>query len=163
MKLTLAEANRKAQQLKLECSRILREEENTCTYAHGEGEEPLPQNYSFSSTQKRLKALHEKIARIRHAVSLYNVTHMVSGMGITIDEALVRIAMLSETKRRLDEMCLIPEIERRSQYRTVDIVHRNFNVDEVRAEAERVTDELNRLRAALDLTNLTSMIEVDLG
>ena len=35
MKLTLAEANRKAQQLKLECSRILREEENTCTYAHG--------------------------------------------------------------------------------------------------------------------------------
>ena len=160
MQMTLTEANRKAQQLRLEAARILSEEENIRTYAHSEGEKPLPQAYDFAATQARLNAINNKVARIRHAVSLFNVTHQVSGMEMTIDEALVRISMLSEMKRRLDQMAVIPEVERHGSYRVVEFVHRNFDVDEVRAEAERITDELNRLRAALDLTNLTSTIEI---
>ena len=156
MQMTLTEANRKAQQLRLDAARILSEEENIRTYAHSEGEKPLPQAYDFA----RLNAINNKVARIRHAVSLFNVTHQVSGMEMTIDEALVRISMLSEMKRRLDQMAVIPEVERHGSYRVVEFVHRNFDVDEVRAEAERITDELNRLRAALDLTNLTSTIEI---
>ena len=160
MQMTLTEANRKAQQLRLEAARILSEEENTRTYAHSEGEQPMPQKYDFAATQARLSAINDRVARIRHAVSLFNVTHQVSGMELTIDEALVRISMLSEMKRRLDQMAVIPEVERHGSYRVVEFVHRNFDVDEVRAEAERITDELNRLRAALDLTNLTSTIEI---
>ena len=83
-------------------------------------------------------------------------------MDITVDEALVRISMLSDMKKRLDAMLLIPDVRRDNNFHTVDIIHRNFNPDNVQTEANAVTDELNRLRAALDLTNLTSTIEVDL-
>ena len=70
--------------------------------------------------------------------------------------------MLSGMKKRLDEMMLIPEVERLNNFRTVDIIHRNFDPDEVQKEADQVTNELNRMRAALDLTNLVSTIDIDL-
>ena len=58
-------------------------------------------------------------------------------------------------------MMLIPEVERSNTFRTVDIIHRNFDIEEVQEEADRITDELNRMRAALDLTNLVSTIDID--
>lgn len=162
MQITINEANRKAKQLKIDYARIRKEEDNTYTYAHSEGEKPIIQTYDFAKTQTQLKAINEQIAKIRHAVSLFNVTSKVQGMDITVDEALVRISMLSDMKKRLDAMLLIPEVRRDNNFRTVDIIHRNFNPDDVQAEANAVTDELNQLRAALDLTNLTSTIEIDL-
>ncbi len=162
MQITINEANRKAKQLKIDYTRIRKEEDNTYTYAHSEGEKPIIQTYDFVKTQAQLKAINEQIAKIRHAVSLFNVTNKVQGMDITVDEALVRISMLSDIKKRLDAMLLIPDVRRDNNFHTVDIIHRNFNPDDVQAEANAVTDELNRLRAALDLTNLTSTIEVDL-
>lgn len=161
MKVTISEANRKAQQLKLEYTRILNEEKSVKTYAHGEGEQPIIQDYDFNGTQNRLRVLNDRIAWIRHAVNQFNVSTKVQGLNITVDEALVRISMLSGMKKRLDEMLLIPEVTRENNYRAVEIVHRNFDPAEVQAEADEVTDELNRLRAALDLTNLTSTIDID--
>lgn len=161
MKVTINEANRKAQQLKLEYERVLKEEGNIRTYAHSEGEEAIIQEYDFEETQQRLKSLNDRIAKIRHAVSQFNVSNHVQGMDITVDEALVRITMLSSMKKRLDEMMLIPEVERSNTFRTVDIIHRNFDIEEVQKEADRITDELNRMRAALDLTNLVSTIDID--
>ena len=162
MTITINEANRKAQQLKLEYARVLKEEENVRTYAHSEGEEAIIQEYDFGKTQEKLKSINDKIAQIRHAVSQFNVSTKVQGMNITVDEALVRITMLSGMKKRLDGMMLIPEVERLNNFRTVGIIHRNFDPDEVQKEADQVTNELNRMRAALDLTNLVSTIDIDL-
>lgn len=162
MRMTVNEANRLAQQLKAEHDRLLEEERNVQTYSHTEGEEPFIPKYDFAEMAKKRDEINGKIQKIRHAVSLFNVSEQISAENITVDQALVRIAMLSAEKRRLDHMVMIPEVNREGSYRTPEIVHCNFDMQQVELRREAVTMELNQLRAALDLVNLTRVIDIDL-
>lgn len=161
MKMTITEANRYVQQLKDEVSRIKEAEAETRTYEHTEGEAAYPQKYDFVDTQRQLGELNRKILMVRHAISVFNVQTIVPAFDMTIDSALVYIAMLSEQKKKLDEMKRMQPISRKNNYHNIQIVHRNFDQKEVQDESEKVVLKLNKLRAALDLVNLTSTIEVD--
>ena len=163
MKMTIVEANRLAKQFSEEIKRLEAEEANVRVYAHSEGEQPVIQKYDFRGTQDRITALQGKVTKIRHRVNSFNITSKINGMDMTVDEALIRISFLSNKLKKLADMKGIQAVYRKSTYSSVEIVHRNFDLDEVIAEWESVLKELNQLRAALDLTNLTETIEVDIA
>ena len=161
MQMTIVEANKYARQLTEEVARIEKEEASASVLRYSEGEEPIPQEYDFAKTQSRIADLNEKIARIRHAVNRFNAETVVAGYPFTVDEALVRISMMAGELKKLADMKNLPSVSRKAGYSNVEIARRNFDIDEVLKKWSDTTREINRLRAALDLTNLTSTIEIE--
>ncbi|MBO5320430.1 MAG: hypothetical protein J6B01_11590 [Ruminococcus sp.] len=163
MKMNSDYANKTISNLQSEISSILQAEENGKTYSYGVSEKPVVPDYSFSDTQAKLSELRRKVAVLRHAINVFNITTKIRDFDITVDEALGRMSMLYNDKKRLYAMLQIPEQNRVREYgsREADIVNRNFNIEEVQAEYDRVSDELLRIQQAINVANLTIDFEVD--
>lgn len=107
MKMTSAYANKLLRQLNEEKEFLLNQEENSCTYVYAADEEPLIPQYSYPQTEAQLRALDAKIVKIKHAVNCSNVSTSLmlsSGRVLTVDQALVVMARLSQRKQQLDTL-----------------------------------------------------------
>lgn len=162
MKMTITAANREIKRLKDELAIIKEEEVCARVITHSEGEDPIPVTYDFLATQAKIDNLNQRIMKIRHAVNVFNVSYVLPSAGMTIDAVLIHVAMLSEEKKKLQEMLRIQEVTRKPSYSSVEISHRNFDKTQVEDRFRRVSDELEKMWAELDLANLTEEIEVDI-
>ena len=61
-----------------------------------------------------MDALNDKIANLRHGINVFNTTTKLEGFDFTVDESLVRMAMLTEKKNRLSRMKGVRELVRNS-------------------------------------------------
>ncbi len=163
MKINSDFANKIIKNLQAEVNSLLQAETRNRTYSHSVSEKPVLPEYDFVSTQNKLKELHNKIATIRHAINKFNIETVLDGYDMTVDEGLGYMSVLHNDKSRLYEMIQIPEIERSRPYgsKEADIIHRNFNLDEVQSEYKRVCDELMKIQQAINIANLTKEFEVD--
>ena len=146
-------------------TRMLKKEEAESRTTYGINEEPLPANYDFARMQQQMDALNQKIAVLRHAVNVFNTTTMLEGFGFTIDEALVRMAMLTKKKQRLAQMKQVPLLVRTSPgygSNTPEMTCRNYDAEQVEQEYRRVSDQLTALQLTLDRANLLLEFEVEL-
>ena len=158
-------ANKTIKNLQAEVDMILSAETRDRTYTYGVSETPCPPAYSFTDTQAKLDVLRKKMAVLRHAINKFNITTKLPGCGdMTVDEGLGRMSLLHREKQRLYEMLQIPEQTRTRGYgsREADFVHRNFEIDEVQAEYDKVCDELMALQQSVNIANLTMTFEVDI-
>ena len=165
LKLNSDTANKTIKNLQTEIDSILSNERRDSTYSHAVGETPsVPTWYNFADTQKRLSELRNKIGVLRHAINQFNVNTKIDGFNMTVDEALYRMHLLNAEKKRLHEMLDIPEVTRTRNFgsREADIVHRNFDIDSVRAEYDSVTAELMAIQQAINIANLTCTFDVDI-
>ena len=138
MKLTSAGANKMIKAWNEDLEGLLKKEEAESRTTYGINEEPLPANYDFARMQQQMDALNQKIAVLRHAVNVFNTTTMLEGFGFTIDEALVRMAMLTKKKQRLAQMKQVPLLVRTSPgygSNTPEMTCRNYDAEQVEQEA----------------------------
>lgn len=163
MKMNSDYANKTIKNLQAEIDSLLQNEEIGKSYSYGVSETPVIPEYSFSDTQEKLFALRNKIAVLRHAINVFNITEKIGGFDITVDEALGRMSMLNGEKKRLYDLLQIPEQTRRREYgsREADIICRNFDAAEVQKEYDRITDELMRIQQAINIANLTVEFDVE--
>lgn len=163
MQITSAGANKLIKNYKEEISSILQEERDTITTSYAPGEDPLPSDYDFLATDARLDDLHDKVARLKHSINVFNTTTVLEDIGCTIDEALVRMAILSDKKSRLSRMKSIQPLTRSSgSLRSgPEFTKRNYDAAEVETEYKKVSDELTKLQLSLDKTNLTETFEFE--
>ena len=153
-KYTSAEANKLLRALMDESSMILNDESNTCTFHAAVGES--------------LNELRDKMLVVKHAVNVFNVSTFVPGTdGLTVDQVLVLLPKMTQRQKKLREMVKAQKMERVSGFRVsgniIDYIHTNFDREEVKAEYERLTEELNALRMNLDLLNNTvAEVEIDI-
>jgi hypothetical protein len=165
MKLTSAGANKMIKAWNEDLEGLLKKEEAESRTTYGINEEPLPANYDFARMQQQMDALNQKIAVLRHAVNVFNTTTMLEGFGFTIDEALVRMAMLTKKKQRLAQMKQVPLLVRTSPgygSNTPEMTCRNYDAEQVEQEYRRVSDQLTALQLTLDRANLLLEFEVEL-
>ena len=101
MKVTSAYANKLIRGYREELAALISSEKDTCTTVYGASETPIETGYDFSSTQAEMDALNDKIANLRHGINVFNTTTKLEGFDFTVDESLVRMAMLTEKKNRL--------------------------------------------------------------
>ena len=101
MKVTSAYANKLIRGYREELAALISSEKDTCTTVCGASETPIETGYDFSSTQAEMDALNDKIANLRHGINVFNTTTKLEGFDFTVDESLVRMAMLTEKKNRL--------------------------------------------------------------
>ena len=164
MKMNSDYANKMCKKLLEEEKNILHEESVSRTYSHAPSEKPTIPQYSFRDTEERLRIVRGKIAVLKHAINTFNASTTLPEYGITVDQALNQMSSMHSDKKRLAEMCQIPEVERNREYgsKEADIRHRNFNIEEVQAKYDQLCEELMQLQQAINIANLTIKFEVDI-
>lgn len=120
-------------------------------------------DYDYQKMQKELLALSARIRHLKHAINIFNSTTLVPDFDMTIDEMLVYIPQLTARQEKLSAMAGRPERERVDHYQSniIDYRYVNYDLDEVKADADKVADELSRAQLALDKVNSTITFEVD--
>ena len=69
--------------------------------AVGEDVESVRPAYDYSAVQAQLDTIQAQVRRIKHAINVFNTTHIVPGYDMTVDERLVHIPQLTKKKEKL--------------------------------------------------------------
>ena len=166
MQYTSAEANKLLRQLQEEYGMRVRQEQQSNTFVAATVEDPENARpaYDYAAVQAELRALEEKIRRVKHAISAFNLSHTVEGFDMTVDQMLVYIPQLSERKARLGRMAAVPEKRRLGSTgaNIIEYEYANFDPETVRADYIAAGEELSRAQLALDKLNTTETMEIDL-
>ena len=164
MKLSSAMANKMIKQLMEDKEALIREERETCTTSYTEGEAAVDEKeYDFQDTQRKIADIDDRVMALRHAINMFNTTTPLPGLNMTIDQALVRMAMLNEHKSRLRSMKQTKPFSRRVVYSgVIEYTRTNYSEQDAQKEYNRVSDELTKIQLALDKANLLGQFEVDI-
>lgn len=166
MKYTSAEVGKLLKKLNEEQKSIIRRENNGKEFlaAVGEDLEALRPDYDFAATQVALNEVESKIRKVKHALNVFNSTTVIPEFGITIDEMLVLIPQLTFKKERLANMKdELPKVREQTLHSSIiDYKYLNYDVNEVSAEYEKVSDTLSRAQNALDSVNTSQTLEIAL-
>lgn len=170
MKVTSAYANKLLRQLNDDKAYWL-EIENTCsTYIAANGEEAVIPEYDYLKVSKTISEIDEKILKIKHAINVYNASTVMtlkSGAVMTIDQALVAMAQLSSRKLTLDYMRKRqPKQRSRDNYarpnNVIEFTYINYDLELVKADYERISEEIMDIQMQLDKLNQTVEFDIDL-
>lgn len=169
MKYTSAEAAKLLRKYTEERRALLAKESKCKTFnaALGEDPESVRPAYDFMAVQAEIAAAEDRIRRVKHAINVFNTTTVVPGFDMTIDEMLVYLPQLTETKEKLSDMASALPKERTglSGYggsAAIDYVYANYVPEDAAAALEAVSDRLYAAQTALDLVNSTVTMEIDL-
>ncbi|NLW69506.1 MAG: hypothetical protein GX061_00255 [Eubacteriaceae bacterium] len=169
MKYTCAQAAKLLKQLNEDYDALIMTESQSSTFLASLGEdiESVRPKYDFKETQTMLNEYEGKIRALKHAINIFNTTHIVSGFDMNIDEMLVYIPQLTRAKNRLYMMkSALPKVRESisgmAKAAVIDYRYANYDVPEAQAEYQRVSDLLSRAQTALDLINNTETLEIEL-
>ena len=167
MKYTSAEAAKLLRTLNEEHAALLSREEASKSFvaAISEDIESVRPDYNYDQTAELLRENERKVRIVKHAINVFNTTHEVPGFGMTIDEMLVYIPMLTARKQRLSNMANVLPKQRERSYGQSSIIeyrYANYPIEKAEADLTAVTDELSAAQIALDRVNSTEMMEIEL-
>lgn len=164
MKLTCDSASKLVKQLSMERNKLISQEQELCTYSYLQGEEPFQPEYDFQATQQKLDELTQQIITLKHAINQFNVSTQLPGLDLTVDAALVKMAILSQNKVRLESMRrLLPKTRSLAPGgKASEFCVRNFESQDAEAAYQRVSEELIAIQQGLNKVNLTEYFEVSL-
>lgn len=167
MKCTSAEAGKMLRKLMEEKSSIEMREYSGKEFlaAVGEDLESVRPDYDFAKTQSALAEVERKIRKLKHALNVFNSTTVIHEFDMTIDEMLVYIPQLTARKNKLSSMKdKLPKIREQSRTNSsiLDYRYLNYDVNEVAAEYEKVSDTLAKAQNALDAVNMTMTLDFEL-
>ena len=167
MQYTSAEAAKLLRSLNEEHDTLLTTESASKSFvaAISEDVEDVRPEYDYEDVQRRLDELEQKIRTVKHAINVFNSTHVVPGFDMTIDEMLVYIPQLSARKARLASMAaVLPKARERSGLTStiIDYRYANYDVARAAADAKEASDLLAKAQTALDVVNTTQTMEIEL-
>ncbi len=134
--------------------------------ALGEDPESVRPEYSYEDTAKELSEIAEKIRKVKHAISRFNLETEVPELGMTVDMLLVYIPQLTSKKTKLQYMAQkLPKVRERvagiGSNTVIDYNYVNYDLEKVRADYEAVSALLSKAQTALDKINSTKTMEID--
>ena len=136
------------------------------TAAIQEDVEAVRPAYDFHAMQRRFDDVDGRMRRLKHAINVFNTTHIVDGFDMTIDEMLVYLPQLGKRKEMLTQMSkMLPRQRKDRDYSSsnnIEYVYANFDIAEARQELERVSELYAQAQTALDIVNNRDTLEVDL-
>ena len=132
-------------------------------------EEPFIPNYDYEAVSATLEEIDTKMRIIKHAINLNNVTNQVQvgGEMMTIDSILVKMSQLNNRKSVLDMMRKQPEKSRVNlslfgKNMAQEYQYVNYDLEKVKADFEKISDEIMAMQIALDKYNQTFEFNVDI-
>lgn len=173
MKMTSAYANKLIKKLTEDKVYLLGLEKENRIYDQWEGEEDIIEipEYDYRTTSDKLCEINLKIIKLKHAVNSNNVVtkmQLEDGTELTIDQALIRMAQLNTRIGQLYTMRSYKRVERLRKYDSdkeayVKGYRRiNFDQEPIKADYEKLSDQLAEIQLKLDYLNQTVEFEVSL-
>ncbi|MCM1218477.1 MAG: hypothetical protein NC548_28650 [Lachnospiraceae bacterium] len=164
-KVTSAIANKLVKQYNEELQRLYTDEAASMEYTEVEGIKPVVPAYDICGTRAAIKELSEKIVAIKHAINTFNCSHYLPATNVTIDSALVRIAMLSKEKSRLEQMLKPNKKSIKTGFgvrsNQIEYAVLNYDVADARTAYDDVSRRLVDMQLQLDVIN-TTVAEVEI-
>ena len=168
MQYTSASLNKLLKQTSDEVERIKKIESSTSTFlvAIGEKVEDARPEYNYTETQAKINELDAKVRKIKHAINVFNSTTVVDGFDMTIDELLVLIPQLTKQRTKLSGMVNRPQKVRQETDRyygksIIEYSYVNYDIEQAKADYDKVNDMLTKAQLALDKLNNSAVIELD--
>lgn len=169
MRYTSAEANKLLKSLEDERAKMCMKENQSSVFTCATQENPdeVRPEYGFLETQCEISEIESKIRKVKHAISVFNITHEVPGFGMTIDQMLVFIPQLSARKRVLSGMAeRLPKARKQSRYgeksNFIEYEYANYNTEEAGKYYRQISDYLSAAQVALDKLNHSDTMEIDI-
>lgn len=167
MNYTSAQAAKLLSKLQQDYDGLVAWEENAKTFlaSLGEDVESVRPSYNYEEIHARLTDLEAKIRRVKHAINLFNTTAVIPEFDMTVDEMLVYLPQLSQKKAKLKEMAnTMPKSRCKKLDRSniIDYQYINYDLEQVKADLDRVTETLSNAQLALDQINHTKAFAIDL-
>ena len=162
---TSSELNKELKALQDERAKILEQEKKTRFFVASTTEDPekVRPPYNLAETRQRLFDVESQIINIKHRINQFNTTYVVPETGLTIDQILVKLPMLSARVQALSAMVNHLEIERcndrYSRNSIIEYEYINYDPRLVRFLYDEAQEELSALQLALDRANTT--VELD--
>ncbi len=167
MKYTSAEAAKLLRKLNEDYQSLLEVERQSKVFVAAVGEDvgSVRPAYNYARTQAQLEEIASKIRTVKHAINVFNTTHVIPEMDMTIDMVLVLIPQLSEKKMKLYSMkSQLPKVREASSGRSniIDYRYANYDIKAVEADYIKVSELLTKAQTSLDLINNTETMEIEL-
>ena len=167
--MTSAEAAKLLKKLNEELGAVMRKEEQSKDFLAALGEDPetVRPAYDYAETSEKINGLEAKIRLLKHSINSFNVSTVVPGIDMTIDQALIYIPQLTKKCGKLWEMMnKLPKARENSAMygRTnpvIDYRYINYDPAEVEHDYYECKKELDRAQLQLDLVNSTVQFSVD--
>lgn len=167
-RMTSAQAAKELKLLNEEHDELLKREELSAmfTAAIQEDLEKARPKYDYCGMQEHLRMLEDKIIRLKHSISKFNLTYVVDDFDMTIDEMLVYITQLTARKKKLERMCKRLQKERLNtgfaHSNFIEYIYCNYDVEEAKRAFKEASIELVNAQLALDRVNTTVKFEADI-
>lgn len=169
MRYTSAEAAKILRQLHEDQRALLHKEAQSMDFlaAVGEDIESVRPVYDYAETQKKLTEYEEKIRIIKHAINVFNSTHIVPEFDMTIDQMLIYIPQLTQRKEKLYMMkSKLPKARETSSYSSrgniIDYRIANYDIEAAEKDYSEVSALLAKAQTALDVVNNSETMEIDI-
>jgi hypothetical protein len=160
--MTSAELNKQLRKLQSERVQILERENQTCRFIAATTEDPeeVRPEYDLSATDAALAENEQEIRRIKHRLNVFNSTHRIEELGMTIDEVLVFLPQLSDRVKRLGRLAKCTSKTRLgdpygNRSSLIEYQYANYSLAEAQRLYDQAQNELARAQIALDRVNTT--------
>ncbi len=168
MKITSARAHKLLNNLQAEREFLLKREEKLSVYKVGAGEDEEKQrpDYDLKKYEARVQKLNRRIMKLRHAINQAQCGYEVDEAdGLTVDQLLTAISMLTDDVKRYHDMAMRLPRERASEKfitnTYLDYELTNYDPDDVKRMYKTTRDKLTRYELALDSTKQQLLIDMD--
>lgn len=136
------------------------------TYTEVQDIEPVIPEYDYDATREKINELCERVANLKHAINVFNVTTTVGDTGMTVDQVLIRMAQLNREKSTLDLMRSTEpkSIKNNSMLRgsnQVEYTVANYDPKSVQKHYDNLYELISDLQVQLDTVNTTMTFEFD--
>lgn len=138
---------------------------STFVVAVSEGNpEELRPDFNCMETIKEVDCINEKIRKIKHSRNIFNTTTLLPEEDITLDEALVQMAMLNKNYEYYIKLGNRQTRERnRTSYgNEIEYTYTNYDIQEIKNYGKNMYERMLEIQSKLNLVNSTYNFEVDL-
>ena len=138
---------------------------STFVVAVSEGDpEELRQDFDLKSTVEEIKKIEEKIIKIKHQRNLFNANTVLPETEMTIDEALVKMAVLNREYPRYVAMGSAESKERVVSFGSgkseIEYRYTNYPIATAKKIGDQMYEELQRIQTELNRVNSTYIFEI---
>ncbi len=160
--MTSSEMNKVLKKLYAERDQLLGHEMKTSSFvaATTENIEEIRPEYDLPATNEALREIEIKIRDFKHRLNVFNSTHVVEEVGMTIDEILIylpqqhmRVATLENMTRRLPRERVPSQYNARTNM--IEYNYLNYDLADAQRLYQAAAEELSRTQIALDRVNTT--------
>lgn len=122
----------------------------------------LENAFDLESTLNEIESYNSKIMKIKHAKNVFNSTFKLP-CGYTIDEAIIRMGILSGLINKLNDLSMKKAKERKTNgmMREPEYVYATYDISFAKEAYQKLFDEIQTIQNELNSVNATEQIEID--